>query len=167
MFAITRTVVTLIVASLTLAACGQADNASNAASDSRKRLSSKNAYAQFGEYTIHVSAMLTSDLTPEVARGYGIVRSENQGLVNLVLLKKSTNMGTDMPVAAKVSLSAANLTGQQKGAEVREIIDGPSTYYVSQASVDDRETINFDFDVRPVDSNRELLVRFTHQFYTK
>ena len=157
----------LTMSVLSLAACGQGGNTGAGAGDSRVRLNSNNAYSQFGDYVVHVSAMLTSDLTPQVAQSYGITRSENQALVNLVVLKRSENVGGDTPVVADVSMSAANLTGQLKNSELREIVDGASVYYIGETTVDDRETINFDFDVRPKDSSRQLLIRFTHQFYTR
>jgi len=157
----------LAVSLLSLAACGQGGDSGAGAADSRVRLNSNNAYSQFGDYVVHVSAMLTADLTPQVAQSYGITRSENKALVNLVVLKRSENVGGDTPVAADVSMSAANLTGQLKNTELREVVDGPGIYYIGETTVDDRETINFDFDVRPKDSSRQLLIRFTHQFYTR
>ena len=66
-----------------------------------------------------------------------------------------------------MEVSASNLTGQLKNMELREIIDGPSIYYIGVVKVDNRETINFDFDVQPEGSNQVLLIRFTHEFYTK
>ena len=157
----------LAVSLLSLTACGQGGDPGSGAADSRVRLNANNAYSQFGDYVVHVSAMLTADLTPQVAQSYGITRSENKALVNLVVLKRSENVGDDTPVAADVTMSAANLTGQLKNTELRESLDGPSIYYIGETTVDDRETINFDFDVRPKDSSRQLLIRFTHQFYTR
>lgn len=155
----------LVAAVLALAACEPASN--SAPGDSRVRLTANSADAVMGDYTIHVSGMLTSDLTPDVAQSYGIQRSENQGLVNLVVLKNGAAKNDGMPVSADVSVSASNLTGQLKTMSMREIVDGDSVYYVGQVAVDDRETINFDFDVRPAGSERLLLVRYSHQFYTR
>jgi hypothetical protein len=76
-------------------------------------------------------------------------------------------VGQDEPIKASVSLSAANLTGQLKSVDVREIEDSTSIYYLGEVSVDDKETINFDFDILPEGDDRTLLVRFSHQFYTR
>lgn len=157
----------LLAGMIGLAACEPANNDNAAGGSSRVRLSANSADATIGDYAIHVNAMLTSDLTADVAQAYGIQRSENQGFVNLVVLKNSPDGGDKLPVSARISVSAANLTGQLKSMEMREIVDGESIYYVGQVSVDDRETINFDFDVQPADSQRMLLVRYTHQFYTR
>jgi hypothetical protein len=157
----------LILAVFVLAACGSADKtASNANSDARVRLSANKSSAQIGDFEILVNAMSTADLTPEVAQGYDIIRSENQGMVNLVLIRKAAD-NTATPISGKVLLSASNLTGQLKNMELREIVDGPSIYYIGVVVVDNRETINFDFDVQPEGSNQVLLIRFTHEFFTK
>jgi hypothetical protein len=156
--------VILIVMVFVMTACGPAgDTGSISGSEARIRLSANKPSAQFDGYEILVNAMSTADLTPEVAQAYDIVRSENKGLVNLVVLGKEANT----PVSGKVQVSASNLTGQLKSMELREIVDGPSIYYIGVVMVDNRETINFDFDVQPEGSNQVLLIRFTHEFYTK
>jgi hypothetical protein len=156
--------VILIVMVFVTTACGPAgDTGSISGSEARIRLSANKPSAQFDGYEILVNAMSTADLTPEVAQAYDIVRSENKGLVNLVVLGKEANT----PVSGKVQVSASNLTGQLKSMELREIVDGPSIYYIGVVMVDNRETINFDFDVQPEGSNQVLLIRFTHEFYTK
>jgi hypothetical protein len=167
MLRVVKTGLTLVLTVFVLAACGSADESGSiASSEARVRLSANQSGAQFGDYEILVNAMSTADLTPEIAQGYGISRSENQGLVNLVVLRKAAD-DADMPISANVQVSAANLTGQLKNMELREIVDGPSTYYIGVVMVDNRETINFDFDVQPEGSNQLLLIRFTHEFYTK
>lgn len=165
MLGITKISATLLVMVMALAACGSADNGGTDVS-ARVRLGAKNASVQFGNYEIHVSGMLASELTPEIAQSYDIVRSENQGLVNLVILDKAAGE-SGAPIGGTVQVSAANLNGQLKNMELREIVDGPSVYYIGAISVDDRETVNFDFDVQPDGSNQMLLVRFTYEFYTK
>lgn len=149
-----------------LVACDPGDTRRTTQDDGRTRLSSNKSHAEFGDYVIHVNGMTTASLSPEVAQSYGIQRSEEIGMFNLVILKKATGPQTDQPVSGDVTVSAANLTGQLKNIEVREIRDGTAIYYIGEVSVDDRETINFDFDVTPEGSDGTLLVRFSHQFYT-
>ena len=155
-----------LAAIVLLTGCDTANDSSGGASN-RVRLDAANTNAAFGDYIVRVSGLLTSDLTPEVAQSYGIVRSETRGFVNLVLLQKDAAAGTEKPVEATVTLSAANLTGQLKTTEVREVVSGDSIYYIAEVDVADREIINFDFDVRPADSSRLLQVRFTHEFYAR
>ena len=157
--------VTLAAMAFALAACGSADNGSTD-TDARVRLNANKSSARFGDYTIHVNAMLTSELTPEIAQSYGIARSENQGLVNMVVLSKDGG-DAETPIAGKVEVSASNLNGQLKNMELLEIADGASIYYIGAVAIANREIINFDFDVQPAGSNQVLLIRFTYEFYTK
>ncbi|MEE4184494.1 MAG: DUF4426 domain-containing protein [Gammaproteobacteria bacterium] len=163
-----RNYVALIAPALMLLACSPPDVASGTSTgQGRTRLNAATSDAQIGNYVVRANAMNTVDLTPDVASAYEITRSEDRALVNLVVLRKDAERGVDIPVKADVSLSAANLTGQVKNVEVFEVIDGDSIYYLSEIAVENRETINFDFDIRPQDSDRTLLVRFSHEFYTR
>ncbi len=162
------TAVAILTAVATLVACDSIESPSvTGDNDGRKRLNASVGYAEFGGYVVHVSAMNSDSLTAEIASAYDITRSEDVGLINLVVLQKSDDPGTDMPVTADVQLSAANLTGQVKNMQLQEIQDGISIYYIGSVGVENRETINFDFDIRPTDTDRTLKVRFTHEFYTR
>lgn len=156
----------LLVAIVSLAGCDASRDDGTAAS-SRVRLDSSNADARFGDYVVRVSGLLTSDLSPEVAQTYGIVRSESRGFVNLVLLRKDAATGAEVPVKANVTVSASNLNGQLKNTAIKEIEATDSIYYIVEVDVTDREIINFDFDLRPADSNRLLQIRFTYEFYAR
>lgn len=157
----------LLLAAVVVAGCDSVEAPATADNDGRKRLSAGVSYAEFGGYVVHVNAMNSDSLTPEIASSYGITRSENTGLINLVVLRKVENPGTDMPVRADVQLSAANLTGQIKNVELQQIQDDVSIYYIGSVAVENRETINFDFDIRPAETDRTLKVRFSHEFYTR
>ncbi|NND53687.1 MAG: DUF4426 domain-containing protein [Gammaproteobacteria bacterium] len=152
---------------LALSACSPPDVPTSQAEDGRKRLNAGQSYAQFGDYVIHVNAMTSDGLTPDIAQSYGITRSEDLGLINLVVLKKSDEPGIDTPVTADVKLTTANLTGQLKTLKLQEIRDDVSIYYIGTVNVENRETINFDFDIRPAGSDRTLLARYSHEFYTR
>lgn len=157
----------LFIAVGLLVGCDMADTSTVTANDGRKRLNVNLSYAEFGGYVVHVNAMNSARLTPEIASTYGITRSENTGLINLVVLEKSADPGSDLPVSADVQLVAANLTGQTKNIELQEIKDDVSIYYIGSVAVENRETINFDFDISPAGSDRVLKVRFNHEFYTR
>lgn len=166
----TRNLLKLMVLICTAAlaqACSPPDVPTSQADDGRKRLNANKSYAEFGSYVIHVNAMTSDGLTPEIAQSYGITRSEDLGLINLVVLEKTDGPGMDQPVPAQVKLATANLTGQLKNVRLQEIRDGVSIYYIGTMPVENRETINFDFDIRPEGSDRTLLARYSHEFYTR
>ncbi len=60
----------------------------------------------FGDVTVHYSAFTSSMLTPEVAAATGLVRSKNQGVLNIAVLKAGK------PTPALVSGKVKDLTGR-------------------------------------------------------
>lgn len=67
-----------------------------------------------GEYEIYYDVLPTSFLNPQVAQGYGIVRSKGQGMVRVTVLHRLAD-GTSKQVNARVSGHAGNLAGQLNG----------------------------------------------------
>lgn len=122
---------------------------------------------EFGDYVIHYSAMNTSLLTPEVAKAYGIRRSDSRGMINISVLK-STGEGSSTAVNAAVTASGRNLTGQTRTVDMREIDDGDGAiYYIGELSVRNMETFDFTLEVTPEGNSKPYTVRFRQQFYTE
>jgi len=121
----------------------------------------------FGDYVVHYNTLNTNLIPPQVAQGYGIVRSPNRALLNITVLKKVMDTpGT--PVSAAVSASATNLTGQLRELEIREINDSEGAiYYVAEFPVHNLETYRFEVRVAITGEQDPLMVRFTQQFYTE
>lgn len=122
----------------------------------------------FGDYVVHFNALGTDQLTPQIARQYGIVRSRNRALLNVSILKKAEGtMG--IPVTGSVSASAVNLAGQLKNITLREIKeggeDGGAVYYIGETTITDGETLIFTVDVTPINEASRFTVRFMKQFF--
>ena len=77
----------------------------------------------FDELEVHYNAIRTDQLTPEVARAYGIERSPARVLLNVAMLTKTPG-GAAKPVDGTVSASAHNLTGQLTSPTMRPRQDG-------------------------------------------
>jgi hypothetical protein len=121
----------------------------------------------FGGYVVHYNALNTNLVPPQVAQGYGIVRSPSRALLNITVLKKVMDTpGT--PVSAAVTATATNLTGQLRELEIREIKDSEGAiYYVAEFPVHNLETYRFEVSVAIAGEQDPLMVRFTQQFYTE
>ena len=144
-----------------LAACGGPDD-----SAAVPRAQSADATsADIGDYVVHFSAQTTDQLPPEVARAYNIVRSMNRAMLNISVIRKSDNAS----VAAKVDVSARNLTGQLKNVTMRKIEEpgeNVAIYYIGETAVANRETLVFDISVTPEGEDSASDVRFKREFYT-
>ena len=122
---------------------------------------------QFNDYTVHYNALNSSLISPGVAKTYNIRRSDSRALVNIAVLKDIENQ---LPVAVKalVTVSARNLTGQNRHVKMREIIEGgDAIYYIGELSVRNMETFRFTVMVTPVGQGKAYELKFNQQFYTE
>jgi len=122
---------------------------------------------QFDDYTVHYAALNSSLIAPEVARVYGIKRSNSRALINVSVLK---NTGGELPTAVKAAVTATgrNLTGQTRSIEMREIIEGgEAIYYIGEMTVRNMETFDFTLEVTPEGLSTPFEVKFRQQFYTE
>lgn len=147
-----------------LSACGQgADTGSRQVQKAAEV--TRGSAEVFGEHVVHFSAQPTTMLTPEVARAYGITRSENRAMLNVAVLRMDETAG-GTPVSATVTVEASNLLGQGKNIDMRETRDGESIYYIGEFTVSNEEIVNFDIVVRPEGSDAAHELNFKQQFFT-
>lgn len=122
---------------------------------------------EFGDYIIHYNALNSSLITPEVAKAYGIRRSDSRALINISVLKNVENQ-LATAVKAKVTASGRNLTGQTRNVDMREIDEGDGAiYYIGELSVRNMETFDFTVVVLVEGQNKPFNVKFRQQFYTE
>ena len=129
-----------------------------------------NAYAEnsqdFGDYVVHFNALSTNHLPPTVTREYGIKRSKNRGMINIAVLRKMLGT-TGKPVAAEVSASATNLTGQKRDISLREVKEDTAIYYIGDFPITHEETLRFKVHVKPQGEADAQEVNFKQQFFTE
>ena len=118
----------------------------------------------FGDYVVHFNAISTDQLTPDVAKNYNIVRSKSRAMLNVSIVKKIPG-STGESVPGKITALAANLNGQLKDVNIREIREGDAFYYIADVPVSSDETLVFTVEVTPVSEINPVSVRFIRQFY--
>ncbi len=118
-----------------------------------------------GEYVIHFNALATDVLTPEVARAYGITRSQNRAMLNITVMKKRGEGELHEPSVAEVVASATNLTGQRRDLDLRLIEEQDAKYYVGFVRVTDEETLEFKVHVTPPGVPQPIEIVFRRQFF--
>jgi len=116
-----------------------------------------------GDVTVHFSALPTTTLSPEVARQNGITRSANRALVNIAV--RQGEPGADRAMAAKVTVSATNLTGQRVDLRMREVREGDAIYYLGEARVSGHETLSFELSVTPEGAATPIRTVFRQEFF--
>ena len=120
----------------------------------------------FGDYVIHYNAFATGDLSPAIAKTYGITRSKNRALLNVTVLKKMLGT-TGQPVTATVKATATNLNRQLQMLDTREVHESNAIYYLAEANVSDQETMEFNIDVTPTGHDQTAHIQFRQQFFTR
>lgn len=120
----------------------------------------------FGEYVIHYNAFATGDLSPDIAKLYGITRSKNRALLNVTVLKKMLGT-TGQPVTATVKATAANMSRQLQMLETREVHEGNAIYYLAEVNVNDQDTMEFNIDVTPAGHDQTAHIQFRQQFFMR
>ncbi|MGD8379497.1 MAG: DUF4426 domain-containing protein [Gammaproteobacteria bacterium] len=119
-----------------------------------------------GKYVIHYNALATSDLPADVATAYGIVRSSHRAMLNVAVLRKQSGK-VGQAVRAKVTARVANLTGQVKRINLREITEQQAIYYIGDVAVTNGETLVFHLHVIPRGEKNGYDIEFQHQFFTE
>lgn len=118
----------------------------------------------FGDYVVYFNALLTEQLTPDIARQYEIVRSKSRALLNVSIRRKEAD-GTTTSVTGAVTASAINLNGQLKPMTLREIREEQAIYYIGELAITDAEILIYTIDVTPSNEPSRFTVRFKKQFF--
>jgi hypothetical protein len=117
-----------------------------------------------GRFTVHYNAFTTSTLTPDVAKAYGIQRSNRRGMLNVSIIEEKEG-ATSASVKGRVAVKMVALTGQSTALPMREIKDQKAVYYIGEFPVQSEEKINFVIEATPEGSDETFVVRMEQQFF--
>lgn len=120
----------------------------------------------FGEYVLYFNALNTDQLSTEIAREYGIVRSKSRAMLNVSIHRKLAGGGTEA-VTGAVSASAINLNGQLMTMTLREIREDTAIYYVGELAITNGEVLIYTIDATPSNEPSRFTVRFKKQFFVE
>ena len=118
----------------------------------------------FGDYVVYFNALSTDQLTPDIAREYGIVRSKSRAMLNVSIHRKLPS-GLTEAVTGTVSASATNLNAQLETMTLREIREDTAVYYVGELGVMNGEVLIYTINATPAGSTDSFTVRFKKQFF--
>jgi hypothetical protein len=150
-------------AALALVACSQSPETNTPLADGNDLMTATESSRDFGTWSVHINALLTNKLTADIARQYGIARSDSRAMLNVSLVR---NEGTGGPAGmrANVSVSATNLSGQLRNLTMREIVEEAAIYYIGETAVTDGETLIFTINITP-EGEPTQTVRYMQQFF--
>ncbi len=104
----------------------------------------------FGDVTVHYNTFNSTYLTPDIAKSAELIRSKNQGVINISVLKEGK------PLMAQVSGSVKDLTSQAVPLQFKQITEQGAIYYIAQYPVDQQEVRTFDIKVQTGDKTNTI-----------
>jgi hypothetical protein len=99
----------------------------------------------FGDVTVHYNTFNSTFLTPDIAKAAELIRSKNQGVINVSVLKGGK------PLMAQVSGTVKDLTSKTVTLTFRQVTEPGAIYYIAQYPVDQQETRTFEIKVQTGD----------------
>lgn len=122
-------------------------------------------FKDFGEYRVHYNTINTSFLSAQVAREYGIQRSDRRAMLSLTVQRKEGEK--TVPIKADIEAQATNLTGQLRQVSLRAVEDGEAIYYIGEFGIENEEVLNFQVDLKPQGASDAISLQFREQFYVR
>lgn len=99
----------------------------------------------FGDMTVHYNTFNSTYLQPDIAKAAELIRSKNQGVINVSIIKG------DKPVIAQVSGTVKDLTSKSVPLKFKQITETGAVYYIAQFPVDQQEVRTFEINVQTGD----------------
>ncbi|MFP6831493.1 MAG: DUF4426 domain-containing protein [Pseudomonas sp.] len=96
----------------------------------------------FGDVTVHYNTFNSTFLQPDIAKAAELIRSKNQGVINVSVIKDGK------PLIANVSGTVKDLTSQSVPLNFRQITEQGAIYYIAQYPVEQQETRTFEIKVQ-------------------
>ena len=96
----------------------------------------------FGDVTVHYNTFNSTFLTPDIAKAAELVRSKNQGVINVSVIKDGK------PLIAQVNGTVKDLTSQSVPLKFKQITEQGAVYYIAQYPVDQQEIRTFEIKVQ-------------------
>ena len=99
---------------------------------------------------VHYNTFNSTFLTPDIAKAAELIRSKNQGVINVSVVKDRKQL------IAQVSGTVKDLTSKSVPLTFRQITEQGAVYYIAQYPVDQQETRTFDITVKVGDETRTI-----------
>lgn len=104
----------------------------------------------FGDVTVHYNTFNSTYLQPDIANAAELIRSKNQGVINVSVIKDGK------PVIASVTGTVKDLTSASVPLNFRQVTEQGAIYYIAQYPVPQQETRTFEIKVQNGDKINTL-----------
>ena len=99
----------------------------------------------FGDVTVHYNTFNSTFIQPDIAKAAELIRSKNQGVINVSVIKAG------QPMVASVTGSVKDLTSKTVPLNFKQITEQGAIYYLAQYPVDQQDVRTFEIKVQAGD----------------
>lgn len=100
----------------------------------------------FGDITVHYNTFNSTYLQPDIAKAAELIRSKNQGVINVSLIRAGK------PLIAQVTGTVKDLTSSSVPLNFKQVTEQGAIYYIAQYPVQQQETRTFEIKVQTGDT---------------
>lgn len=115
-----------------------------------------------GDLEMHCVALPTSELTPEAAQDFNVIRDPQRGLLTVTIFRHG-GPGKAQAQQAQVYAGAINQRNQLSSIPVREVRKGDAVYYLGEFRVTPPDTLRFLVNANAT-HGKPLKVEFSRNF---
>ncbi|MFC3031990.1 DUF4426 domain-containing protein [Pseudoalteromonas fenneropenaei] len=117
-------------------------------------------FQTLGDWQVHYLAFPSTFVQPNIAKNYGLKRSNRTALVNISVLANSAGNPAQHVTISGV---ARNLLGNAQTLSFKEVTEGEAIYYLAQFDYYNEELYRFELVIRQ--NNQEQRLNFQQKFY--
>lgn len=117
----------------------------------------------FGNLDINHNVILTDTLTPEVAKAYGITRSNHRAMLT-ISASRPDKSGVSQPVEVDARAYVVNLTEQMRGIKMRKVSEGGAVYLIGDFGIAPPEYLKFTVEVTEKGIPNPYKLQFRKEF---
>ena len=99
----------------------------------------------FGDVTVHYNTFNSTFIQPDIAKAAELIRSKNQGVINVSVIKAG------QPMAASVTGTVKDLTSKTVPLNFKQVTEQGAIYSLAQYPVDQQEVRTFEIKVQTGD----------------
>ncbi|MBC2689207.1 DUF4426 domain-containing protein [Pseudomonas kielensis] len=99
----------------------------------------------FGDVTVHYNTFNSTFIQPDIAKAAELIRSKNQGVINVSVIKAG------QPMVASVTGTVKDLTSKTVPLNFKQVTEQGAIYYLAQYPVDQQEVRTFEIKVQTGD----------------
>ena len=96
----------------------------------------------FGDVTVHYNTFNSTFIQPDIAKAAELIRSKNQGVINVSVIKAG------QPMVASVTGTVKDLTSKTVPLNFKQVTEQGAIYYLAQYPVEQQETRTFEIKVQ-------------------